>query len=158
MNRVRVAAVVAAGFLAGAILLAGRGGTLAADAPEVIVKESLNHYFAAWNETDEAARRAHLEKGWAESATYTDPTADVHGREALVKHIGGLLSNPQFKGFSIVRSSGIDVHHRSFRFQWEMKDPSGNVVTPGIDYGEFDESGMITKIVGFFGPYPAKEE
>ena len=125
--------------------------------PAEKAKESLEHYFQAWNTPDEAARRAHLEAGWAENATYTDPTADVHGREALVKHIAGFLGNPAMKGYSIVRVTGIDVHHRSFRFSWEMRDPSGKTLTPGIDYGEFDDNGMITKIVGFFGPFPAME-
>ncbi len=71
-----------------------------------------------------------------------------------MQHIGAFKSNEQFQGFSIDQSTGIDVHHQSFRFGWEMKDPSGNTVTPGIDYGEFDSDGHITKIVGFFGPFP----
>lgn len=118
------------------------------------VKQSLEHYFQAWNEADEVQRRAHLEAGWAEDATYTDPSADVAGREGLVKHIAGFLGSPQFKGFSIVRVTGIDIHHRSFRFGWEMRDAEGKTTSVGIDYGEFDDNGMITKIVGFFGPMP----
>ena len=121
-------------------------------------RASLEHYFAAWGEADEDARRKHLEAGWAEDGTYTDPTADVHGREALVKHIGAFASTPQSKNFSIERSSGIDIHHRVFRFAWEMRDTSGKVITPGIDYGEFNDEGRITKIVGFFGPFPKMEK
>lgn len=121
-------------------------------------RASLEHYFAAWGEADEDARRIHLEAGWAEHGTYTDPTADVHGREALVKHIGAFASSPQSKSFSIERSSGIDIHHQVFRFAWEMRDASGKVLTPGIDYGEFNDEGKITKIVGFFGPFPKMEE
>ena len=120
-------------------------------------KASLELYFQAWAESDEAARRSLLEKGWAEDGTYTDPTAHVEGREALVQHIEAFKSNEELKGFRIEQSTGIDLHHRSFRFGWEMKDPSGNVVTPGIDYGEFDSEGRITKIVGFFGPFPEME-
>ena len=119
---------------------------------------SLDHYFAAWGAADEDARRKHLEAGWAENGTYTDPTADVHGREALVQHIGNFASSPQAANFSIERSSGIDIHHRSFRFEWEMRDATGKALTPGIDYGEFDEDGKITKIVGFFGPFPQMKE
>ena len=120
-------------------------------------RASLDLYFQAWAESDEAARRALLEQAWADDGTYTDPSAHVEGREALVQHIGDFKSNEQFKGFRIEQSTGIDIHHQSFRFGWEMKDPSGNVVTPGIDYGEFDREGRITKIVGFFGPFPEME-
>lgn len=41
-------------------------------------------YVAAWNEADEEKRRALLEFSWAENGIYSDPTAQVSGREALV--------------------------------------------------------------------------
>lgn len=132
--------------------------TLAEESLSAKARASLDHYFAAWAASDESERRKHLEAGWADNATYTDPTADVRGREALVKHIGKFKVSPQAANFSIERSSAIDIHHRSFRFEWEMRDSSGKVLTPGIDYGEFDEDGKITKIVGFFGPFPKMKE
>ena len=122
--------------------------------PAERAKASLQNYVKAWNEPDTEKRKALLKTTWTEGGTYTDPSAHVEGRDALVAHIEGFLSNPQFKGFSIVRASDIDLHHQVFRFEWEMKDPSGNTVTAGIDYGEFNEDGAITKIVGFFGPFP----
>jgi hypothetical protein len=117
-------------------------------------KAALQRYFKAWNETDVEERQALLESAWTKDGTYTDPGAHVEGRDALVAHIGGFLSDPQFKGFSIVQASEIDVHHQVFRFEWEMKDPGGKTVIVGMDYGEFNDDGAITKIVGFFGPFP----
>jgi hypothetical protein len=35
-----------------------------------------------------------------------------------------------------------------------MKDSSGAAMVTGMDYGEFNNDGKITKIVGFFGPFP----
>ncbi len=122
--------------------------------PDERAKASLQNYIKAWNEPDTEKRKALLETAWTKKGTYTDPSAHVEGRDALVTHIEGFLSNPQFKGFSIVQASDIDLHHQVFRFEWEMKDPSGNTFTAGIDYGEFNEDGAITKIVGFFGPFP----
>ena len=46
------------------------------------------------------------------------------------------------------------MHHRQFRFAWALKNPSGMTTMVGVDFGEFDEDGAITKIVGFFGPIP----
>ena len=125
-----------------------------AASPADTAKASLNNYFKAWNEPDAEKRKALLETAWTEKGTYTDPSADVDGRDALVAHIGRFRSNPQFKGYSIVQASEIDFHHQVFRFEWEMKDASGNTVTAGMDYGEFNEDGAIVKIVGFFGSFP----
>ena len=121
--------------------------------PEEQVLLSLQTYFQAWNEPDAKKRAALLDDCWADNAIYTDPGAHAKGREGLSKIIGAFLDNQQLKGFSIVQASNIEVHHRVFRFQWNMRDPNGNTVTPGMDYGEFDQQGRITKIVGFFGPF-----
>lgn len=122
--------------------------------PSDVARQSLENYFQAWNEPDAAKREALLTPGWAENGTYTDPSAHVEGRKNLVAHIEGFVSGAQTSGLSIVQASDIDFHHRSFRFAWEMQDASGNTLTPGIDYGEFNDEGQITKIVGFFGPFP----
>jgi len=143
---------------AGLALLFTAAPLNAAEPIEDTVKASLENYILAWNEPDESTRRELLTGHWTTAGTYTDPSGYAEGLEGLVTHIGGFLGNPQFKGFSIVRTSGIDIHHRSFRFTWEMRNTSGAAVTAGMDYGEFDEQGRITKIVGFFGPYPELEK
>ena len=125
-----------------------------AASPSDAVKASLNNYIEAWREPDAQKRERLLETAWAENGTYTDPTAHVDGRKALTAHIEGFLTNPMFKGYSIVMASEIDIHHHVFRFEWTMKDSSGKEVTGGMDYGEFNNDGAITKIVGFFGPFP----
>ena len=125
-----------------------------AETPASDAKASLKKYFRAWGEPDSQTRETLLANAWAEKGTYTDPTAHVEGRDALVKHIAEFLSNPQFKNTSLMQTSDIDIHHRSFRFEWTMKDASGAAMVSGMDYGEMNEDGKITKIVGFFGPFP----
>ena len=132
-------------------------GTVAsamAESPAETARESLEKYVKSWNEPNVEKRRALLAKAWSEKGTYTDPTAHVEGRAALVDHIGEFLANPQFKGCSMLRSSGVEVHHKSLRFEWKLTSPTGSVLAAGMDYGEFNEKGEITKIVGFFGPFP----
>ncbi len=119
------------------------------------ILQSLQAYFQAWNEPVADKRDALLKQCWADDAEYTDPGTHAKGRAALSVEIGKFLSNEQLKGFSIVQASNIDVHHWVFRFQWEMRDADGDTVTPGMDYGEYDDQGRITKIVGFFGPFQA---
>ena len=124
-------------------------------------QEAVDLYGSAWGEPDEEKRRAILEKAWAEDGVYTDPTAYVDGREALVQHIGGFLTGRSAgSGPSIQIDSSVDVHHDKFlRFAWKMVAPDGTtVLSPGMDYGELDEQGRLKLIVGFFGPFPPVDE
>ena len=106
-------------------------------------------YGAAWTETDEGKRRALLEKSWAENGTYTDPTVEVVGREALVQHIGDF--HQRFAGHRILFTSGVDEHHGRLRFTWAMVNPEGSRVSEGIDFGKVGSDGRLIRITGFFG-------
>ncbi len=134
---------------------------VALSAQPATAQEAVDLYGSAWGEPDEAKRRAILEKAWAEDGIYTDPTAYVEGREALVQHIGGFMAGRSAgAGPSIQVDSSVDVHHGRFlRFAWKMVAPDGKtVLTPGMDYGELDEDGRLKLIVGFFGPFPPVQE
>ena len=107
-------------------------------------------YCQCWNEGSPESRRALLAQVWAEDATYTDPTVDLVGVDQLSQHIGVVLE--QSVGSRIVRTSAIDLHHSVFRFTWHKELSSGEILPEGIDFGEIGEGGMLTRIVGFFGP------
>jgi|1185.fasta_scaffold03675_3 hypothetical protein len=109
-------------------------------------------YGAAWDEQDEQARRALLERAWTDDGTYTDPTAHAEGREGLVAHIGGF--HARMPGFRIVIASGVDGHGGCLRFAWQMLDPQGEVALEGLDFAEQGPDGRLKRIVGFFGPLP----
>jgi hypothetical protein len=109
-------------------------------------------YVAAWNETNEGKRRALLETSWAENGTYSDPTAQVSGREALVQHLGRLIE--QFAGHRVLLTSGVAEHHNLFQFTWVRVGPDGRSIRDGIDFGELAADGRISRITGFFGPPP----
>jgi hypothetical protein len=115
----------------------------------ITTEEIVRMYVAAWSETDEAKRRALLEKSWAENGTYTDPTVEVVGREALVQHIGGI--HRQFADCRILLTSRVDEHHDRLRFTWAMVNPRGSRVSVGIDFGEVGADGRLIRITGFFG-------
>jgi hypothetical protein len=125
-----------------------------AESPADTVKASIQNYVKAWGTTDAGKRAEFLKTAWSEDGIYTDPSAHVEGRDALIKHIGQALSSPQFQGASLAPGSEVDIHHQVFRFQWKLNDASGNALIAGMDYGEFNDKGMITKIIGFFGPFP----
>lgn len=138
------------------VLLLVQGNVRAAEKASS-VDAVVDGYTGAWNETDADARLAMLEKAWADDGRYTDPSADVTGREALVAHISGFQSNPSMKGFSLARTSKVDAHHNVLRFGWALKNAEGAVVMEGVDFGVLDEDGRLASITGFFGPMPELE-
>jgi hypothetical protein len=115
------------------------------------IEEIVAAYGAAWNEYDDVARAALLDRAWADDGLYCDPTASVDGRAALVAHIGGF--HQAMPGHTIDLTSGVDVHHERFRFAWVMRK-DGEVLLEGIDFGELALDGRIRRIIGFFGPFP----
>ncbi len=116
--------------------------------------ELIGLYTAAWREPDRALRQELLACIWAEDGTYSDPTAQVEGRQALVDHIEGFLA--QFPGAHFVVTSRIDTHHQRLRFTWRMMLADGTVFADGIDFGELSPDGKLRQIVGFFGPLAAE--
>lgn len=132
------------------------GSVSAADKAESVVG-IVDAYTGAWNESDEGARRTLLERAWADDGVYTDPSAEVEGRDALIKHTGEFANNPEMKGFSLERISGVDVHHNVLRFDWALKDADGKTVIAGIDFGVLADDGRLQSITGFFGPMPELE-
>ena len=115
------------------------------------VNEIVAAYGAAWNETDQARRTALLEQSWADGGVYSDPTATVDGRTALVDHIGGF--HAVMPGHTIDMVSAVDTYNEVFRFAWVMRKGE-EVAVEGVDFGEIAADGRIQRIVGFFGPFP----
>jgi SnoaL-like domain len=109
-------------------------------------------YVAAWNEANEGKRRTLLETSWAENGTYSDPTAQVAGREALVQHLGRLIE--QFADQRVHLTSGVAEHHNLLQFTWVRVGPDGRRIRDGIDFGEVAADGRLLRITGFFGPPP----
>lgn len=113
---------------------------------------TVESYVAAWGAADAGARRALLERAWSDDGTYTDPTAHVAGREALVAHIGGFIQ--RFPGARFAFTGTVDAHHGMLRFGWRIVGPDGGTILAGVDFGELDADGRLRRIVGFFDAAP----
>jgi hypothetical protein len=81
-----------------------------AERKDTHVNELVKHYLACWNETDAADRRALIEDVWAAEAHYTDPLAQVHGRDEIDATIGAVQA--QFPG---PRTAGRRADRDRFR-------------------------------------------
>lgn len=113
-------------------------------------KDTVEAYIAAWNETDADKRRALIDQCWADTATYTDPMADVSGRDALNTLIEGF--HAQMPGATIALATNTDEHHGRIRFGWKLE--GGPQALEGIDVGIINGDGKLESIVGFWGANP----
>ena len=116
------------------------------------LEQILLAYVAAWNEADEGKRRTLLETSWTENGIYSDPTAQVAGREALVQHLGRLIE--QFADQRVLLTSGADEHHGLIQFTWVRVGADGRRIRSGIDFGEVSTDGRFLRMTGFFDPPP----
>ena len=113
-------------------------------------KDIVEAYMAAWNETDEAKRRDLLDQCWNDSGAYTDPMADISGRDALFALISQFQT--QMPGAAIGMTSGIDQHHDRVRFGWKLTGAAQAI--EGIDVGQIAADGRLASIIGFWGINP----
>jgi hypothetical protein len=117
------------------------------------MQEIVEKYLAAWNETDQAKRRILVDEVWAPDGSYTDPLADVQGREAIDGLIGAVQA--QFPGFVFTLGGAVDAHHDQVRFTWNL-GPAGAAEAPvvGFDVAVLDGAGQIGSVYGFLDRVP----
>jgi len=117
------------------------------------ITDVVTQYMAAWNEPDDAARRALLDQCWGDDGIYLDPRAQLLGRDELARHIAAIQASRP--GARLEFMSGIDVHHHVVRFLWRLVRADGSFGDVSIDSGEVGADGRLVRIVGFFGAPPA---
>lgn len=118
--------------------------------------EVVRAYARAWEETDDGARRKLLDDSWADQGLYCDRMARTLGREGLNDLIKGYQG--QIPGYTVVLTSGVDVHNEFARFTWEIRNPDGSLVVDGTDFATFDADGRIAQLVGFSPPLPSADD
>lgn len=112
------------------------------------IEESILLYTSAWNETDRSVIREKIARCWSPEGTFTDKVTDtITGREALTDLIISSYEKSGPRIFTVLAEPA--THHRSGRFRWMVTRPEG-YPAEGMDYFEFDEQDLITRIVGFF--------
>ncbi len=110
-------------------------------------------YIDTWNEADPAARRAAIEKLWADDARYIDPLVDAQGWSAIDAAIAG--AQRQFPGFSFRLTGAVDGHHDQCRFSWEFGPAGTDAPVAGSDVALVTEDGRLQAVLGFLDKVPA---
>ncbi|SFO56202.1 SnoaL-like domain-containing protein [Geodermatophilus obscurus] len=112
-----------------------------------------DRYLAAWNATDPAGRRALVAEVFAEDVTYTDPLADVAGRDALDATIAAVQA--RFPGWVFRLAGPADAHHDQVRFTWHLGPEGADAPVAGSDVAVTDGDGRIRTVLGFLDRVPA---
>jgi len=116
----------------------------------------IDRYLAAYSETDSTRRRELIAEAFSADATVADPPLDAAGRDGIDEMFAAVQS--QFPNHTFRRSSGIDEHHQSGRYEWELVAADSTVSVAGTDFVRLSDDGMIASVVGFFGPIPKAEQ
>ena len=118
------------------------------------LNETIEAYFAMWNEHDEKRRAELIERAWADGAHYVDPKLEAAGPEAISKMVAQV--HTAYPGHRFRRLSGVDRHHDLVRFAWDLADEKGVALVAGVDVAELAADGRLRRVAGFFGELPAR--
>jgi hypothetical protein len=110
-------------------------------------------YIAAWNETDEQARRRAVEELYTDDARYVDPLVEASGRDQIAATIGAVQQ--QFPGFVFRLAGPVDGHHDQARFGWELGPAGADAPIAGFDVAVTDGNGRIRTVLGFLDRVPS---
>jgi hypothetical protein len=113
------------------------------------IEQTIDTYFAMWNEADRAKRLERIAEAWVADGHYVDPLSDVTGHEALADMVEGVRS--QYPGATLQRTSDIDAHHNVARFGWSATGADGADIVDGIDVCVIAGDGKLQALAGFFG-------
>ena len=117
------------------------------------LRNLVERYLAAWNETDPAARRALVAEVWAKDGGYTDPLVAVEGQDAFDAVLASVQQ--QFPGLVFTLAGPVDAHHDIARFTWELGPEGGEALVVGFDVLVADADGRVRDVHGFLDKVPA---
>jgi len=110
-------------------------------------QELIDRYFAIWNQTDPARRRALIGETYTGDATYLDPMLEGSGPEGIDAMVAAVQQ--RFPGHRFRQTGGVDAHHDRLRFAWELGTEGAPPVARGTDIAEVAD-GRLRAVTGFF--------
>jgi hypothetical protein len=118
-----------------------------------MMQEIVERYIATWNETDPPARRKLVDELFATDATYTDPLAQLAGRDQIDAAIAA--AQEQFAGLVFSLAAAVDSNHNQARFTWNLGPAGTEPLVVGFDVAVTDEAGQIKAVHGFLDKVPS---
>ncbi|MFN3213395.1 MAG: hypothetical protein ACE37M_09840 [Henriciella sp.] len=110
--------------------------------------DNLNKMLAVWNTTDPEEKAALVEAALEHNVHFADPNHNIIGRQAFLDMVEQVQA--QIPGAKYSRASELDGQNNFYRYHWAIHH-NGELIMPGFDVTEVNDSGKIVKIIGFFG-------
>jgi hypothetical protein len=120
------------------------------------LEATIDSHLDAYFEPDPDRRTNLIEQVWAEDGHLFDPPLDAKGHAAIDEMFAAVQE--MFANHSFRRTTGIDTHHGIARYGWELVDPNGSVALAGMDVAVVGADGKLSRIAGFFGDLPARDD
>ena len=117
------------------------------------MNDLIARYLDCWNETDPEARRKLIDGTWSADASYVDPLAEAHGRDAIDATIAA--AQAQFPGFVFSLGGPVDTHHQQARFTWGLGPEGAEPPIVGFDVAVAGDDGKLVTVLGFLDKVPA---
>lgn len=118
--------------------------------PEDVIDE----YAASLIEPDETRRASILARVWTDDCQVILPEMILTGRDAINRHITAVRRD--FGGATPMLVGPIDAHNGFIRFEWQVIDSTGAVVSTGVDIGEQSPDGRLRRLILFRGVRPGR--
>lgn len=111
--------------------------------------ETLAHYFAAWQATDEAARTAHLSACCTPDVRVRTSFACTNNIAELAAHVAG--AQQHMPGLKLEAAGPPQQLHGHVAFAWAVRTPDGKEVFRGVNYAALALDGRLKSLVSFAG-------
>ena len=113
------------------------------------IEQTIQDYLLAWNASDSEQRASLITQVVAEDCLYADShlPETIATRELHYQFIDRFRQ--KFPDLSLVLVSSPESHHNFFRFAWKLIKPNGTPFSQGSFFGEINQQGEISKLVGF---------
>ena len=111
------------------------------------LKHTWETYVASWKAATSAAKRTLFEKSLDSACGYNDPLVNIKGWDELEAYM--LDFHRQVPGGHFVTTYFLAHNNKSIA-RWEMKNGDNFVLGDGISYGEYNKSGLLVSMTGFF--------
>ena len=104
-------------------------------------------YVASWKASAPEDKQRLFEQALSRDCCYTDPLTQVNGWASLMNYMAEF--HRQIPGGHFVTKRFIVHHDRSVAY-WEMCNAAGEVLGDGVSFGEYNETGKLKAMTGFF--------
>jgi hypothetical protein len=104
-------------------------------------------YIAAWNEPDQARRRALIAGAWTEDARYVDPLMRGDGHDGIDAMIAAV--HLRFAGHRFALTGTPEGHNGRIRFSWVLGAEGEAPVAHGTDFALLAADGRLESVTGF---------